>query len=145
MSRKRKQRSGNPDLRRATQLPGPPIAEIEAKLWYWLSPESFKPLSLTPGDPKLRERLLTLPVMMAVVLSLVYRRISSLSEVVRVLESQGLMWVDPFKVSKQALSKRLACLPAELFGQVFELTIAKIRSQADQLPIPVGWESVYQM
>lgn len=144
MSRKQKARSGNPDLRRATQLPGPPIAEIEALLWHWLTPESFKPSRLTTGDKKLRDRLLTLPVMMAVVLSLVYRRISGLSEVVRVLESQGLMWVEPFKVSKQALSKRLACLPAELFGQVFELTIAKIRSQAEQLPIPVGWESVCQ-
>ena len=144
MSRKQKARSGNPDLRRATQLPGPPIAEIEAKLWHWLSPESFKPSSLIPSDKKRRERLLTLPVMMAVVLSLVYRRISSLSEVVRVLESEGLLWVDPFKVSKQALSKRLACLPADLFGQVFEMTIAKIRSQADKLPIPAGWESVCQ-
>ena len=82
--------------------------------------------------------------MMAVVLSLVYRRISGLSEVVRVLESEGLLWVDPFKVSKQALSKRLACLPADLFGQVLEQTSAKIRVQADQLPIPVGWESVCQ-
>jgi hypothetical protein len=59
MSRKQKARSGNPDLRRATQVPAPEIAEIEAKLWYWLSPESFKPLSLTPGDKKLRDRLLT--------------------------------------------------------------------------------------
>lgn len=144
MSRKPKARSGNPDLRRATQVPSPAIAEIEAKLWNWLTPESFKPSRLSSGDKKLRDRVLTLPVMMAVVLSLVYRRISGLSEVVRVLESEGLLWVDPFKVSKQALSKRLACLPADLFGQVFELTIAKIRADADRLPIPVGWESVCQ-
>ncbi len=125
MSRKRPARAGNPDLRRATQVPGPEIASIEAKLWYWLTPESFKPSNLRSGDKKLRDRLLTLPVMMAVVLSLVYRRISGLSEVVRVLESEGLLWVDPFKVSKQALSKRLACLPADLFGQVFEQTSPK--------------------
>jgi hypothetical protein len=127
MSRKGSARSGNPDLRRAVQAPGPAIAEIEEKLWYWLTPESFKPSSLTSGDKKLRERLLTLPVMMAIVLSLVYRRISGLSEVVRVLESEGLLWVEPLKVSKQALSKRLACLPAELFGQVFELTLGKLQ------------------
>jgi hypothetical protein len=53
------------------QVPGPPIAEIEAKLLYWLTPESFKPLRLTGLTQKLRARLLTLPVMMAVVLSLV--------------------------------------------------------------------------
>jgi len=71
MSRKRPARSGNPDLRRGMQVPGPPIAEIEAKLLYWLTPESFKPLRLTGLTQKLRARLLTLPVMMAVVLSLV--------------------------------------------------------------------------
>ena len=98
MSRKQKARSGNPDLRRATQLPGPPIPEIEALLWHWLTPESFKPSRLTPGDKKLRDRLLTLPVMMAVVLSLVYRRISGLSEVVRVLESEGLLMVQLWKL-----------------------------------------------
>jgi len=66
MSGKRPAHSGNPDLRRAMQVPGPPIEEIEAKLLYWLTPESFKPLRLTPGSQKLRDRLLTLPVMMAV-------------------------------------------------------------------------------
>lgn len=144
MSRKRKARSANPDLRRATQVPGPPIEEIEAKLLCWLTPESFKPLRLTPGTQKLRDRLLTLPVMMAVVLSLVFRRISGLSQVIRVLESEGLLWVEPFKVSKQALSKRLSCLPTNLFAQVFELVIAKVQSRTDKLPVPIGWESVYQ-
>jgi hypothetical protein len=65
-------------------------------------PKSFKPLRLTRLTQKLRDgwdprklRLLTLPVLMAVVLSLVYRRISGLSEVIRVLESEGLLWVEP--------------------------------------------------
>lgn len=81
MSKKRPAFSGNPDLRRGMQVPGPPIAEIEAKLLCWLTPESFKPLRLTTGEKKLRDRILTLPAIMAVVLSLVYRRISGLSEV----------------------------------------------------------------
>ncbi|MDQ2099207.1 MAG: hypothetical protein QQW96_16375 [Tychonema bourrellyi B0820] len=33
------------------------IAEIEALLWYWLTPLSFKPSRLTPGDKKLRDQL----------------------------------------------------------------------------------------
>ena len=102
MSRRKPAQWGNPDLRRGMQTPAPPIEEIEAKLLSWLTPDCFKPLRLTPGEPKLRARLLTLPVMIAVVLSLVYRRIPGLSEVVRVLESEGLLWVEPFKVSKQA-------------------------------------------
>jgi hypothetical protein len=59
-----------------------------------------------------------------------------------VLASEGLLWVEPLTVSKQALSKRLAVLPTELFRQIFELVTAKIQSQADKLPIPMGWESV---
>lgn len=144
MSRKRPSRSGNRDLRRATQVPSPAIEEIEASLLSWLTPESFKPLRLTSGTQKLRDRVLTYSVMMAVVLSLVYRSISGLSEVTRVLESEGLLWVEPFKVSKQALSKRPAVLPAELFGQIFNGVMVKIQSRADKLPIPTSWESVYQ-
>lgn len=42
--------------------------------------------------------------MMAVVVSLVYRRIAGLSEALRLLATEGLMWVEPMLVSKQALS-----------------------------------------
>jgi hypothetical protein len=67
-----------------------------------------------------------------------------LSQVVRVLEAQGWLWVELFKVSKPAIAKRLTCLPTELLGQIFELVMVKILSLADKLPIPIAWESVYQ-
>ena len=57
MSRKRPARSGNPDLRRGMQVPRPPSASIEAKLWYWLTPESFQPLRLSGPTQKLRDPL----------------------------------------------------------------------------------------
>jgi hypothetical protein len=37
----------------------------------------------------MRERLLTLPVMVALVVSLVYRQIAGLSDAVRVLKEEG--------------------------------------------------------
>jgi len=46
--------------------------EIEALVLYWPTPESLKPLRLTPGSQKLGDRLLRYRVMMAVVGSLVY-------------------------------------------------------------------------
>lgn len=52
MIKKRPAFSGNPDLHRGMQVPGPPIAETEAKLLCWLTPESFKPLRLTTGEKK---------------------------------------------------------------------------------------------
>ena len=68
--------------------------EIEALVLYWPTPESFKPLRLTPGAPKLRARLLRYRVMMAVVWSLVYPRMDGLGEVVRVLEPEGWLWLE---------------------------------------------------
>jgi hypothetical protein len=82
--------------------------------------------------------------MMAVVVSLVYRRIPSLSEVLRVLEVEGLLWVEPLKVTKQALSKRLASLPAQLFAQVFEQVMDRMRGTQVNLPLAVGWEGIHQ-
>jgi len=41
----------------------------------------------------MRDRLLNLPVMLALILSLVYRQIAGLSEAVRVLKEEGLLWV----------------------------------------------------
>jgi Transposase DDE domain len=142
MSQKRQKPWGNPDFRHRTQMPAPAIEQIEQELLYLLSPATFKPL----GDSKgkiLRNRLLTLPVMMAIVVSLVYRQIPSLSEVTRVLEKEGLLWVESLKVSKQALSKRLASLPADLFAELFEQVIQKL-SRRKPLYLPSGWQPVYE-
>ncbi|NEQ24729.1 MAG: hypothetical protein F6K28_37635 [Microcoleus sp. SIO2G3] len=76
--KKRKQSFTNPDLRRQTKVPAPPCEEIEQQLWKLLQPENFTPMHLMKlkDEKKLRARVLTLPVMMAVVVSLVYRQIA---------------------------------------------------------------------
>ncbi len=66
----------------------------------------------------LRERILTLPVMVAFVLSLIWRQAGSVMEAVRELNSHGLLWAEPTSVSQQAISERLRTFPAELFKQV---------------------------
>ena len=138
MSQKRPPTSGTPHHRRQSQLPPPPLVQIQPQLLSLLNPGSFKPLRLAQGEKKLRDRLLTLPVMMAVVVSLVYRQIPGLSEILRVLESEGLLWVEPLSVSKQAISKRLRTLPACLFAQVFEQVMQRMDSKKTGLPTPVG-------
>jgi hypothetical protein len=75
MARKRPARIGNPDLRQQKHIPAPPIEEIEKQIFSLLSPASFKPLKSyehkQEQEPeqkkKLRDRILTLPVMMAMV------------------------------------------------------------------------------
>jgi hypothetical protein len=66
----------------------------------------------------LRERILSLPVMVAFVLSLIWRQIGSVSEAVRVLTQEGMLWTDAKPVSQQAVSERLRSFPAELFFRV---------------------------
>ncbi|WP_309745266.1 hypothetical protein [Chamaesiphon sp. OTE_20_metabat_361] len=85
--------------------------------------------------------MLTLPVMAAIVLSLVYRQVSGLSEVLRLLEQEGLMWVESMQVSKQTLSNRLREIPAQLFAQMFEQVVARSSQQVSRL-VPSEWEQV---
>lgn len=146
MATPRMRKDGNPDLRRQTQLPAPAIEEIEAQIYALLEPSNFKPLRDSPGldNKNLRERKLTLPVMMAVVVSLVYRQIAGLSEAIRLLATEGLMWVEPMLVSKQALSQRLKKIPAKLFAQVFEQVIEKIHATPQANRIPQQWQQLHQ-
>jgi hypothetical protein len=110
---------GNPDHRRAVTVPAPSNEEIEARLRDLLTPGTFANLkTVTHNTKQLRDRVLTLPVMTAIVLSLVYGQVSGLSEVLRLLEQEGLMWVESIQVSKQALSNRLRDIPAQLFAQM---------------------------
>lgn len=135
-------RDANPDLRPQKQLPSIAIEAIERELHQLLEAEQFKPIQAYHQVPEKlrRERLLTLPVMMAVVLSLVYRRIPSLSELIRVLSQEGLLWVEAMQVSKQALSQRLMQLPVRLFQAVFEQVQARLQAR----PLPdstlAGWQ-----
>ncbi len=49
-----------------------------------------------------------------------YRQVQHLTDVLRILEIEGLMWVSTMEVSKQALSQRLNSLPSHLFIVLFE-------------------------
>lgn len=126
-----KKRITNPDFRHRTDFPLPPIEEIEKRLIAVLTPGAFAPRRMADQKNKLRERILTLPVMVAIVVSLVWRKIPSLSEVLRILQIEGLLWVEAMKVSKQALSKRLEKLPAKLFAYLFEDVISIIRKESE--------------
>lgn len=131
MAKPRPRKTSNPDLRRRSHVPAPQNAEIETTLWQWLQPQHFLPLKETEGrsGERLRSRILTLPVMVAVVLSLVYRQMPSLAEVIRHLKLQGLLWVEPTTVSLTALSKRMRKLPASLFVELWDTVQERFEQQ----------------
>ena len=117
----------NPDFRRRTNVPMPENEQIEQRLLEVLTPAMFSPQRIR--EWRGRNRLLTLPVMVAVVLTLVWRQIASISELVRVLAKEGVMWIKALEVTQQALSKRLAKMPSYMFEQVFEEAIRAIRNK----------------
>jgi len=92
-------------------------AEIEA-LFHSL----VHPLTLLQCDlfrqMGLRQRTLTLPVMMALLLSAVWRQIAAVNELARLIRDEAVLWEDPKQVSQQALSERFNTLPAILFLNV---------------------------
>ena len=130
MSKPLSKKLWKPEFRHRCEFPAPPIEEIEARLQAVLTPGSFAPLRMADQRNKLRERVLTLPVMTAIVVSLVFRKMPSLAEVLRVLSSEGLLWVEALRVSKQALSQRLESLPSSLFGRVFQDVISRQNERA---------------
>ena len=91
----------------------------------------------------LRQRTLTLPVMMALLLSAVWRQIASVSELVRLVHEEAVLWEEPKRVSQQALSERLNTLPAVLFLNVLNQLLPQMqqRWEARKRPLPpeIAW------
>ena len=127
----------NRDHARPRTAPAPASPAVEQRLAELVGPAAF-----ALGDEYrrlgLRARVLGLPVMVAVVLLLVWRQVPSVSELVRTLERERLLWAPPLRVSQQALSLRLRCLPAALFARLFHdlLPTLRARAAARARPLP---------
>lgn len=87
----------------------------------------------------MRQRLLTLPVMVAFVLSLLWRQMGAVSEAVRVLQREGLLWTSQLRVSQQAISERLRTFPHQLFEAVLLTVLPQMQArwQQRQRPVPL--------
>ena len=87
----------------------------------------------------LRDRVLALPAMVAVVLTIIWRQVPAVGEAVRLLEREGILWVPAgIRVSQQALSQRLRSLPESLFAGLWttlEPTLSA-RAAARTRPLP---------
>jgi hypothetical protein len=119
------------DHARPRTMPAPTTAELDAHLELLVYPAAFG-LRDHYRALGLRERLLSLPVMVGILLSLVWRQIASVSELTRVLERESLLWVEPTEISQQALSARLDALPAALFARLWEELLPTLQQRATQ-------------
>lgn len=120
----------------------PPDPMITERLTELVHPATYAPMDLY-HQLGLRDRLLNLPVMVALVISMIWRHIGSASELVRVLAQAGLLWVSPLQITQQALSVRLLNFPAILFERVLMDVLPQVQArwEARQRPLPpeVAW------
>jgi hypothetical protein len=68
----------------------------------------------------MRDRILNLPLMVAAVLTLIWRDVAGVRELTRMLAREGFLWCEPTQVSQQALSQRFLTFPAEIFESIFK-------------------------
>jgi hypothetical protein len=128
---------------RSKRLPAaPPAAEIELRLTDLIHPLTLGQVAHY-HDLGLRQRVLSLPVMVALVLSMIWRQVGSVSTLVQMLHREHLLWTTPVRVSQQALSARLRTFPAALFRQVLDDLLPQMQARwaARRRPLPpeVAW------
>jgi len=87
----------------------------------------------------LRARILNLPLMVAAVLTLLWRQVAGVQELTRLLARKDLLWCRVTVVSQQALSLRFLTFPAELFERVFQDLLPQLQQnwhQRSRRPLP---------
>src|SRR5258708_4962431 len=110
------------------QSSGPPAEAIEQRLEALIHPATYSQIELFQSMG-LRAGILSLPVMMAFVVSLIWRQIGAVGEAVRVLNQEGMLWVSATVVSQAAVTQRLNTLPAVLFENVLRALLPKMADQ----------------
>src|SRR6266545_2782404 len=127
----------------------PAVEDVEQRRTDLLRPSLLAPRQLERRDPRQpqrrirrRQRLLTRPVMVAIMVSLVWRRLPALAAVQKVWAREGMRWVTPRRVSPQALTTRLDVLPAAVRGQLCAEVGARLQPQAPPVVPPPSWGPV---
>ncbi len=85
--------------------------------------------------------VLSFPLMLAAVLTLIWRQVPSARELNRMLARENLLWAKATSVSQQALSQRLLTFPASMFECVLTDLLVKLNQrwhQRQQRPLPLS-------
>jgi hypothetical protein len=92
----------------------------------------------------LRNRILNLPVMVALVLAMLWRQVPGVNALQRLLSRERILWSEPIHVSQPALAERFLTFPAELFERVLHNVLAQLpaRLAARTRPLPQVLQTV---
>src|SRR5262249_60466182 len=132
-------------FRHRSPSPMPAVQEVAQRVRDVLSPSLRAPRPLARRAPRppprlirRRQRLLTLPVIVAMMGRVGWRRGPSIAEVQQVLGREGLLGMAPRHVSPQAIPKRRAVLPAAVLGQRLAAGGARLQAQVPPTVPPPG-------
>ena len=81
---------------------------------------------------KLRDRILNFPLMVAAVLTLLWRDVAGVTELTRLLAREGFLWCNPTQISQQAVSRRFSSFPYVLFERVFKDLLPSLKASWHQ-------------
>lgn len=133
---RRKRATENPDHARRTHVSAPSDGEIEARLSQLVQPAVYAEMGYY-RQLGLRNRVLNLPVMVSLVLTLIWRRVAGVTELVRLLARERVLWTAPTSVSQPALAERFLVFPAELFERVLVRVLAALPERQAQRTRPL--------
>jgi Transposase DDE domain len=117
------------DHARPRHAPAPTTAALDARLTEIVRPATYAVLEQY-HQLGLRARVLTLPVMVSLLVTLVWRQVASVRGLARLLAREHLLWTPPLTISQQALNSRLRTLPPSLFQQVVHAILPELAARA---------------
>ena len=91
----------------------------------------------------MRERILSLPLMVAAVLTLLWSKVPSAIELTRMLNREDLLWAKATKVSRQAVSQRFLSFPHSVFERVFKALLPQLKERWARRTRPVAPSIAY--
>lgn len=124
-------RKKHPDHVRRRNQPSESNEVIENRLKALVKPAVFSQLNYYRGLG-MRDRILTLPLMIAAILTILWRQVPSVCELTRMLNREELLWCQAVKVSQQSLSERLLVFPAVLFERVYKALLPQLCANWEQ-------------
>ena len=136
MNKKKK----NPDHVRRRNQPSVRNEAIEERLSELVKPAVFSQLNYYKALG-MRDRILTLPLMIATVLTILWRQVPSVGELTRMLNREDLLWSKAVKVSQQSLSERFLVFPCVLFERVYKELLPQLMARWEQRqkrPVPAA-------
>ncbi len=138
------QYSRNLDHIRRRNVPAPDNAAIDNHLKELLSTSVYSQQAYY-RSLGMRDRILTLPLMVAAVVTLLWHQVPSVNELTRMLNRKDLLWAKATKVSRQALSERFLSFPYALFEGVFHTLVPRLKAPWAQRSRPLPPSVAYGM